>query len=398
MGISGLATAARLSAAGWSTTLIERSPERRRGGYFVALFGAGRIAAERLGLLERLHDRQSTAPGYAIDRTGRKVLRPTYGDLPGNPWLMLRGDVEAAAYAGLPPDVDVRYATVPIAIAEDGDEVHVALHDTIDDTVTNAVFDLVVACDGLRSTVRRLAFGPHESYLTRLDYMVAAYEYPDGEVAGLGPNENAILQEPGRALWVIAFEDHNPTIMISYRTDDVDAEFTQPPGQRLRQAFGPGDLGVTLGAAIAAVEALPRSEVLFDSAEQVHMKTWRNGRVVLLGDSAWCTTLYSGMGVSAGLVGAEMLGAMLELHDHNVVAALDDWESALRPYIDDYQRAGRDQRKIFVPNGGWELGVQRAMPLLSKLPHANVLLQKLRPNTGAAVSADVVAIELASRV
>ena len=39
-------------------------------------------------------------------------------------------------------------------------------------------FDLVVGADGLRSTVRRLVFGPHEDYLQRMNYMIAAFEYP----------------------------------------------------------------------------------------------------------------------------------------------------------------------------------------------------------------------------
>ncbi|MEV1244371.1 hypothetical protein [Nonomuraea sp. NPDC049750] len=35
---------------------------------------------------------------------------------------------------------------------------------------------------------------------------------------------------------------------------------------------------------------------------------WHQGRVALIGDAAWCLILYSGMGASAGIVGAEMLG------------------------------------------------------------------------------------------
>jgi hypothetical protein len=49
MGISGIATAARLHGAGWTPVIIERAPGRRSGGYMVALFGAGQIAAQRFG-------------------------------------------------------------------------------------------------------------------------------------------------------------------------------------------------------------------------------------------------------------------------------------------------------------------------------------------------------------
>ncbi|MFB6679357.1 hypothetical protein ACFCWG_44610 [Streptomyces sp. NPDC056390] len=36
--------------------------------------------------------------------------------------------------------------------------------------------------------------------------------------------------------------------------------------------------------------------VLFDQVSQIRMSRWSQGRVVLLGDSAWCMTLHSGQG------------------------------------------------------------------------------------------------------
>ena len=56
-GIAGLSAASALKKAGWNPVVIERSAHRRRGGYFIAMFGCGRIAAERLqmkGIRNRL--------------------------------------------------------------------------------------------------------------------------------------------------------------------------------------------------------------------------------------------------------------------------------------------------------------------------------------------------------
>src|SRR3954453_23173134 len=82
MGISGLATASRLHAAGWTPTIIERSPERRGGGYMVALFGAGQIAARRVGLPEALHNRMSPEPSLDIDRRGGRRPGFSFGESP----------------------------------------------------------------------------------------------------------------------------------------------------------------------------------------------------------------------------------------------------------------------------------------------------------------------------
>lgn len=363
MGISGMAAAGRLHRAGWQPVIIEKAPERRTGGYFVALFGAGREAARRLGFLDRLHDRTSMVPSVDVDRTGRSRPGMSYSDIPGRPWLLLRGDVEEAAYSALPEDVEVRYATVPTAINQDADGVDVTLRDLAAGTVTTERFDLVVGADGLRSTVRQLVFGPHEEHLRRMGYMIAAFEFP-GTPAGLAPGAGATLLEPHRAMWVFAFSDHDPTILLTYRTHDVDAEFTRPPIESVRAAFGPKLPGDTLGSVLDAMEK--SDTVLFDSVEQVRMDRWHRGRVVLLGDSAWCVTLYAGMGVSSGLMGADLLGEMLERHPHDPATALDSWEKGLRPYLTRYQNAAPSERRIFVMDSRWQILQRRLLPALLK--------------------------------
>jgi 2-polyprenyl-6-methoxyphenol hydroxylase-like FAD-dependent oxidoreductase len=373
MGVSGIATAARLHAAGWTPVLIERAPQRRSGGYFVALFGAGKAAAARLGMGAELHDRTSATPPLALGRHGR--ARPGIGldGLPEKPWMMLRGDAERAAYSVLPEDVEIRYSTVPTAIEQDADGVDVTLLDNATGTSVTERFDLVVGADGLRSTVRSLVFGPHSGHLHRLGYMVAAFEY-DGTPAGLAPGQGATLLEPGRSMWVFAFADHNPTIMLTYRTEDVDAEFAQPAAQRVRAAFGPGSPGRTLGDVLDRLESA--QDVLFDSVEQVRMPRWHRGRVVLVGDSAWCVTLYAGMGVSSGLAGADLLGTMLERHD-DVETALTGWERALRPYIDNYQDSAFGDRKIFMADNRLEIMLRRTLPKLARTKLGGRLVERV---------------------
>ncbi|MEU4156469.1 FAD-dependent monooxygenase [Actinoplanes sp. NPDC026670] len=388
LGISGMATAIRLHATGWAPVIVERAPQRRTGGYFVALFGAGRAAADRLGISAHLHNRASEVPGVDIDRHGRRRPGLTFADAPGSPWMLLRGDAEQAAFTELPPDVPIRYSTGPTAIEQDADGVTVTLHDTANDKTTIERYDLVVGADGLRSTVRALVFGPHEQYLHRMNYMVAAFLYP-GVPAGLTRGQGATILEPGRSATVFAFTDRDPSVLLSYRTDDVDAEFTATPGQRLRAAFGPEPAGTLLADLLDRFETAEAP--LFDSAEQVKMDTWHRGRVVLLGDAAWCVTLYAGMGVSAGLAGAELLGTMLRQHPGDLGVALADWERTLRPYLDDYQHSAYEQRSFFVQENRRQIRMRRAFIRLRTLPGARTLLARipLGPDTSSK-DADIV--------
>lgn len=195
-------------------------------------------------------------------------------------------------------------------------------------------FALVVGADGLRSTVRSLVFGPSEQYLQRLNYMIAAFELP-ATLSDLTNGDGATLLEPGRSMWIFPFEVHPPTALFSNRTDDADAEFHESPAQRGRAVYGDRPTGRSLAEVLDALDVA--DELLFDSAEQVHLDSWHRGRVVLVGDSAWCTTLYSGMGVSAGLAGADLLGRLLGQYADDVEHALTEWESTLRPSVEYYQ-------------------------------------------------------------
>ncbi|MEV5559395.1 FAD-dependent oxidoreductase, partial [Nonomuraea wenchangensis] len=56
-GIAGLAAALRLHQAGWETLVVERSPQRRGGGYGVTFGGIGYDGAERMGVLAELKRR-----------------------------------------------------------------------------------------------------------------------------------------------------------------------------------------------------------------------------------------------------------------------------------------------------------------------------------------------------
>lgn len=389
LGISGISTALRLHQIGWTPVVIEKMEKRRTGGYFVGLFGAGRAASRRLGIDEQLADRASRdGANFLIDRRGNRRLSPGFTDLPGFPHLMLRGDVEKAAFEALPADVEIRYGTTPVEIEQDHDGVNVILLDSSDGTTKTERFDLVVGADGVRSTVRRLAFGPPEKYRRRFDYIVAAFQLPDS-LSDLARGDGAILLEPGRSLWVFPFSDHAPTAMLSYRTDDVDAEFTRPPAERVRAAFGDGKLGRLLEETIAVMET--SDEMLFDSVEQVKMDSWSNGRVVLVGDAAWCVTLWAGMGVSAGLAGADLLGSVLERYPDDLDRALREWESQLRPYIEYYQRNAHSQRAFFTPKNRFEIILRNLLVRGHRLPVVGRYLDNMqgRGKAGQMKDADI---------
>ncbi|WP_431906727.1 FAD-dependent monooxygenase [Nonomuraea jabiensis] len=81
-------------------------------------------------------------------------------------------------------------------------------------------------------------------------------------------------------------------------------------------------------------------DLYFDAMTQIRMDSWSRGRVVLVGDAAYCAAPTSGRGTSQALIGAYVLAGELAAAggDHEVVFAA--YESALREYVAGNQEIG----------------------------------------------------------
>ncbi|WP_326642123.1 FAD-dependent monooxygenase [Streptosporangium sp. NBC_01755] len=341
-GIAGLAAALRLRQIGWDTLIVERAPARRGGGYAVTFGGIGYDAAERMGILDALRRRSFVTEELVYhkpDGSRRFALdRDTIVATTGPRSItILRGDLEAILFEQVHDHGEIRFATTVTAIDQDGDAVHATLSDG---RVERA--DLLIGADGLHSATRALVFGPEEDYLLDLDHQVAVYML-DQRPAAIAPGTTGTLSSGGRTMAVISVGDGRNVAFFGYRTDRATPG--QDPRTVLPEVYG--DIGWVVPEVLAGMDRT--DSVYFDSISQVVAKQWSRGRVVLLGDAAWCVTLFAGYGSALAVGGADLLGTALADHPGDIGAALNAWESALRPEVDKKQKLGRRVKGVYAP-------------------------------------------------
>ncbi|WP_275003814.1 FAD-dependent monooxygenase [Promicromonospora iranensis] len=341
-GIAGLATALRLHQIGWDTLIVERAPGRRGGGYAVTFGGIGYDAAERMGILpglrarsfettELVYHKSDGSRRFALDRA---TIAATTG---ARSITILRGDLESVLYDKVRDHTTIRFGTTLTAIDQDEHAVRVTLSDG---TVETA--DLLIGADGLHSATRALLFGPEEDFLLDLDHRVAVFML-ERRPAGIAPGATGTLSSRGRTAAVISAGDGRNVAFFGYRAGHArpDEDVTT----QLNRVYG--DLGWVIPEALAGLEGA--DSVYFDTISQVVAPSWSSGRVVLLGDAAWCVTLFAGYGSALAVGGADRLGTELAAHPGDILRALNAWEAAIRPEAERKQRLGRRVKGVYAP-------------------------------------------------
>jgi 2-polyprenyl-6-methoxyphenol hydroxylase-like FAD-dependent oxidoreductase len=349
-GIAGLAAARRLDLAGWETLVVERAPERRGGGYAVTFGGVGYDGAERMGVLPALLERQFVTEeleyrnvnGKRRFALSGKTIAATMGK---KSFTILRGDIEDVLYESVRDTATFRFGTTVTAVTQDADAVHVTLSDG-----TTEHADLLIGADGLHSATRSLVFGPEEDFSVDLGHRVAVYMLKE-RPADLPAGVTGTISHGGRTFAIMSVGDGRTAAFFGYRTDGLPTESSGSPEATLPQLYG--DMGWLVPEALEGLKTT--DSVYFDTVSQMVVNRWSRGRVVLLGDAAWCVTLFAGYGSSLAVGGAEQLGTALERNPDDIQGALAEWEAGLRPEVEKKQTLGRRVKGFYAPRSDFVL-------------------------------------------
>ena len=365
VGIAGPTLAYWLKAAGFEPTLIERSPALRSGGYVIDFWGLGYDIAERMGVLPEIN-----RTGYhfrelrIVDEKGKRISgfgTNVFRELTGGRYVTVaRSDLSRLLFDTIRKDTEVVFGDAVIGLEYETEFVRVTFKRS-----SPRRFDLVVGADGLHSTIRRLAFGSQDRFEKPLGYMVAAFES-----SGYRPrDENVYVMycEPGRMLGRVALTQNRTLFLFVFATDDAAQPVLHGPMAQkamLRDVFGDGKWETA--RILAELEGA--SELYVDRVSQIRMPTWSNGRVVLVGDAAFCVSLTAGQGAALAMTAAYVLAGEIGRAGHQYEAAFQNYERLLRPFIESKQTGAVRFASAFAPRTRWGLFVRNQIVNASAIP------------------------------
>jgi 2-polyprenyl-6-methoxyphenol hydroxylase-like FAD-dependent oxidoreductase len=338
-GIAGPSAAWWLHRGGYRVTVVEAAPALRPGGQAVDFRGEQVKLLEAMGLLADVR-RYETAMG---DQTLLGLDARPLLTVPGAAWSgeveILRGDLARILYEHTAEHTEYVFGDRVTGLTEAADGVEVTFRHG-----APRKFDLVVGADGVHSGVRAAAFGPERDFRRDLGFGIAGYTAPNH----LGLDHTSIMyNEPGRGLTVgshrLADRLH---VGLVFAADDVEFHRRTPAEQRslLGQLFG--DTGWEMPRLL---EALAGADDLYvDAISQIHLDRWSKGRVVLLGDAAWCAGP-GGSGTGLAMMGAQVLAGELAAAGGDHETAFAKYEQRLRKPATIGQKNGKGSGNFLAP-------------------------------------------------
>jgi 2-polyprenyl-6-methoxyphenol hydroxylase-like FAD-dependent oxidoreductase len=330
-GPTGMALSIALGQAGVRHMVIDRLSAGLNTSRAAVIHAQTLESLERLGIADRLVELGVKLANFTIRDRDRALVRLRFDNLPTqHPYLlMLPQDITERVFAARMTELGtaVRRGVEATRVVEDGGGVRVTVTENGEEREIWARY--VVGADGMHSLVRAEA---------GIDFHGSAYEgsfvLADVRMTWpLGRNEVSLFFSPSGLVVVAPLPDGAFRIVATM--DDAPETPDLGDIQALIDGRGPAEMRGTVHA------------VAWSSRFRLHhrlAKSYRRGRLFLMGDAAHVHSPAGGQGMNTGIIDAVVLGELLAdvIKGARPEAALDLYEELRRPAAEEVlEMAGR---------------------------------------------------------
>jgi salicylate hydroxylase len=343
-GIGGLTAAVSLLQAGFDVRVYEQARWLSEVGAGINIGpNASRILI-RLGLGEECARVAFRSPHFHQRRwqDGRTLTRIPLGDAIeaefGAPHMIFhRGELHAVLAKAVPPE-RVHLAHRCVRVEQHGEKVEARFENG-----ATASADVLIAADGIHSTVRRILLGPERPRFACRAYrgLIAAEKVPDipkESTAWLGPGRHLVhyFVSGGRLLNFVGHVEQE---------DWISESWTEPGKvSDLREAYKGWHPQVQ-----RIIDAVDET-FIWAVLDRKPISRWTYGRVTMLGDACHPMLPFMGQGGAQAIEDAAAITACLLRHTDDLEAALKLYETVRLP------RASK------IQDGSWENKTRFHMP------------------------------------
>ncbi|NUR97850.1 MAG: FAD-dependent oxidoreductase [Kribbellaceae bacterium] len=363
--VAGPALAYWLQRYGYETTVVERAPAPRPGGYAVDFRGASMTVLERMGILSAVRERATRMGAMTYVKESGKVAATTSVEAFSGELEILRGDLVDILYDLTRDTTEYIFDDTITELTQDDAGV-----DVVFESGTTRHFDLVVGADGLHSNVRRLAFGPESSYVHDLGYYASVCTVENH--LGLD-HTGQILNVPGKTVGTYSARNNTEAKALFYfASSDLTYDRRNVGAQKAIVEEQFKDLGWEVPTLLEGMRTAP--DFYFDSISQIKLDSYSRGRVSLCGDAGYCASPLSGMGTSLAIVGAYVLAGELHAAGGDHLRAFAKYDLRMKDFVAACQQQAVDGAKWFIPASKWFTWLRNlTFRMMPYLPWRNVI-------------------------
>ena len=329
--IAGLSTAWWLNHIGYQVTVVELAAAPRIDGAAVDLNSPTVEIVKRMGLYEQLKSYRLGVDRIeyknADDVTEGTMVINSGSKSPGDEIEIEREKFVKVLMGALKNNVEFMFSNNITALEETTDGITVTFN-----YGNPRTYDFVIGCDGAHSGTRKIWFGPESDYAHFLD---AYFSISIVNKVLVPQRTMQAFSVPYKSVMLNAY-NHKTDIIFMF-VSETDIPYDYRDTARQRQIITEQFIGQGWRTAELLKEIKQSDSFYFDKFCQIKMPSWSKGRVVLVGDAAYCPSPAAGQGGSLAMQGAAAIADALLKHNGNYELAFIEYDRNLRPSIEEIQ-------------------------------------------------------------